>query len=96
MKIWRDIKSKVLGERPVPGLHYRKGIYQRAPCDLIQASAVTGRLHAAWCNVQNVITLFFYFKGADCREMCAVLWRENVSSVCCEGESCGPVWTTEI
>lgn len=42
----------------MPGLHYRKGISQRAPCDLIQASAVTDRLYAAWCNIQNVIMLF--------------------------------------
>ena len=53
-----EYKIKSTGrERPVPGLHHPKGISQRAHWNLIQASAVTDRLHAAWCNIQNVIML---------------------------------------
>lgn len=89
VKMWWDIKWKVLGERPVPGLRYRKGISQGAPCG--DRPATRRLVQYSECN--NAV---WYFNGADCREMCAVSWRENVSSVCCEGECCGSVWTTEI
>lgn len=98
IEIWWAIKSKVLGERPVPGLHYPTGISQRTAWDLIHASVVPDRLHAAWCNILNVIMLFGTLMGANCRgNVCNVMERKCVvSSVCCEGESCGSVWTTEI
>lgn len=95
MEIWWKIKSKVRGETCARATLHKKNLSRGAlglnsglrcdrpaTCRLVQYSE---------CN--NAI---WYFDGANCREMCAILWREYVSSVCCEGESCGSVWTTEI
>jgi hypothetical protein len=67
-----------------------------APWDLFHVSAVKDRLHAAWCNIQNVIMLFGTLTTQTVGK-CVQCYGEKICVVrLLRRRSCGSVWTTEI